>query len=158
MILTRRTLLATGTMFLAAPYVRASSPVVVDMLNKHPDDPKQRQIFLPRLVVIDPGQSVLFKATDPGHNAASVDGMIPEGAEPWEGKIGKDIEVELTKPGVYGYVCTPHAAAGMVGVVVVQGEGALDNLEAAKAVKQRAKGKRVFAEIWEEIDQLGLSG
>ncbi len=158
MLITRRSLILTGTALLAAPAIaRAGTPLVVEMLNKHPEDRKQRQIFLPRLAVVDAGESVLFKPTDRGHNSASADGMIPEGAEAWKGKLGKDIEVTFTQPGVYGYVCTPHVTMGMVGAIVVRGEGMLDNLEAAKAVKQRGKAKKIFAEIWDEIDALGLT-
>ena len=149
--------MAAGAATLCAPYVQASTPTVIEMLNVHPDDRKLRSIFLPHLAVIDPGQTVLFKSVDKGHNSASAQGMIPDGAEGWKGKISNDIEVTFTQPGVYGYVCTPHMAIGMVGVVVVQGEGMLDNLEAAKAVKQRGKAKKIFGEIWDEMDALGLT-
>ncbi|NRB05306.1 MAG: pseudoazurin [Rhodobacteraceae bacterium] len=158
MLFSRRTFIASSAAILATPYVaRANTPFVVQMLNKHPEDRKQRQIFLPRLAVIEAGESVLFQATDRGHNSASADGMMPEGAEPWKGALGKDIEVNFTVPGVYGYVCTPHVSAGMVGAVVVRGAGVLDNLEAAKAVKQRGKAKKIFGEIFAEIDALDLS-
>lgn len=157
MLLSRRTLIATATALICAPYIaRANTPLVVEMLNRHPDDPKQRQIFLPRLAVIEPGETILFKATDRGHNTASVKGMIPEGATAWESELGADIEITFDVPGVYGHVCTPHVGTGMVGAVVVNGEGALSNYEAAKSVKQRGKARKIFGEIWDEIDQLGL--
>lgn len=82
---------------------------------------------------------MLFKSVDRGHNSASIDGMLPEGAEEWNGKINDDIEVTFDKPGFYGYKCKPHATVGMVGLVVVEGEGKLDNLEAAQGVRQRGK-------------------
>lgn len=158
MLLSRRTFIATSAAILGAPFIaRADTPFVVEMLNKHPEDRKQRQIFLPRLAVVEPGETVLFKATDQGHNSASVDGMMPDGAEPWAGTLSNDIEVTFTVPGIYGYVCTPHIAAGMVGAVVVRGEGALSNFEAAKSVRQRGKANKIFAEIFEEIEALGLS-
>lgn len=158
MLLSRRTFVASSTALLAAPYIaRANTPFVVEMLNKHPEDRKQRNIFLPRLAVIEPNETVLFKATDKGHNTASMDGMIPDAAEPWNSALGKDIEITFTVPGIYGHVCTPHVAAGMVGAVVVRGAGVLDNLEAAKSVNQRGKAKKIFAELFDEIDALGLS-
>jgi len=55
-------------------------------------------------------------------------------------------------------VCTPHVGTGMVGVVVVQGDGVLANYDDAKSVKQRGKARKIFAEIWDEIDALGLTG
>lgn len=129
---------------------------VVEMLNKHPDNKKLRMLFSPRLIAIEAGDSVLFQAVDRGHNSASMKGMIPEGASPWKGKIGKDIEVKFDIPGFYGYVCTPHATMGMVGMVVVKGPGMMDNLEASKAFKHRGKAKAVFKEIWQEADDMGL--
>ncbi|MEL6647866.1 MAG: pseudoazurin [Pseudomonadota bacterium] len=157
MLLSRRTLIVSATALICAPYIaRANTPFVVEMLNRHPEDPRQRQIFLPRLAVIDPGDTVLFMATDRGHNTASVKGMIPEGAAAWDGALGEDVEITFEVPGIYGHVCTPHVGTGMVGAVVVTGEGVLANYEAAKSVKQRGKASKVFAEIWDEIDQLGL--
>ena len=158
MLLSRRTFIASSTALLAMPYIaRANTPIVVEMLNKHPEDRKLRQIFLPRLAVIDAGESVLFKATDRGHNASSADDMIPDGAEAWKGDLGKDIEVTFTVPGIYGYVCTPHVSTGMVGAIVVRGDGVLDNFEAVKSVNQRGKAKKIFGEIWNEIEALGLA-
>lgn len=36
--------------------------------------------FEPDYLVIQPGDTVKFLAANPGHNAATIDGMIPEGA------------------------------------------------------------------------------
>ena len=126
------------------------------MLNKHPDDKKRRMLFLPVIQVIEPGDTVKFLATDKGHNSISIEGMIPEGAEPWKGKINEELELTLEKPGVYGYLCQPHATLGMVGLIIVKGEGMGDNLEAAKAVKQRGKSKKVWKEIWAQVEEQGL--
>ena len=120
MLISRRTFIASSAAILGAPHIAsAETPFVVEMLNKHPEDRKRRMIFTPRVAVIEQGETALFKATDKGHNSASVDGMIPEGAEPWKGALSKDIEVTFTVPGVYGYVCSPHIPLGMVGAVVV---------------------------------------
>ena len=43
---------------------------------------------------------------------------------------------------------------GMVGLVVVKGDGIMANVETAKAAKLRGKGADVFAEIWAEVDGL----
>jgi len=45
--------------------------------------------------------------------------MIPEGAQPFDAKMSQDIKVTFTLPGVYVIACKPHAAMGMVGVIVV---------------------------------------
>lgn len=146
--------LAAGVV--AAAPLRASTQHVVEMYNKHPENKKLRMVFTPRVLSVQPGDTVLFKSVDKSHNSASIDGMLPEGAEPWNGKVSRDIEVTFTVPGIYGYKCTPHLSMGMVGLIVVEGEGKLDNLEAAKGVKQRGKAKKIFAEIWDEAEEMGL--
>jgi len=45
--------------------------------------------------------------------------MIPDGARPFDAKMSQDIKVTFTLPGVYVIACKPHAAMGMVGVIVV---------------------------------------
>ncbi|MEL6642270.1 MAG: pseudoazurin, partial [Pseudomonadota bacterium] len=127
------------------------------MLNADPDNPRQRFVFSPRVIVVEAGDTVNFLPTDPGHNSESVPEMIPAGAEGWEGRINKEVSATLDQPGFYGYICKPHASVGMVGLVVVQGEGMLDNLEAAKGHRQRGAAKKIWDEIWAEVDELGLS-
>lgn len=129
---------------------------IVEMLNYHPTDDKKRMVFYPLITVVQPGESVLFKRVDGGHDSASIDGMIPEGAEPWRGKIGQDITVTFTRPGFYGYVCSPHATMGMVGLIVVEGPGKLDNLDAARAVQHRGRANRIWGEIWAQAEADGL--
>ncbi|MHC5654361.1 plastocyanin/azurin family copper-binding protein [Stappia sp. ICDLI1TA098] len=36
--------------------------------------------FEPDYIFVQPGETVRFAAASPGHNAATIDGMIPEGA------------------------------------------------------------------------------
>ncbi|MCM5557849.1 pseudoazurin [Pleomorphomonas sp. JP5] len=134
-------LLATAALALAILPATAAD-VQVKMLNK---GAKGMMVFEPDLVKVEPGDTVTFVATDPGHDAQSVPGMLPEGAQPFEGKIGKDLTVTFTEPGVYGVKCKPHYVMGMVGVVVV-GDPA-PNLEAAKAAKNPGKAGKLFKEL-----------
>lgn len=106
-------------------------------------------VFEPAFVKIAAGDSVRFVATDKGHNAESVDGMLPEGVEPFAGKFNHDILVTFEKPGVYGYKCKPHYGMGMVGLVVV---GDPANADQAKAAKHPGKAKKVFAELFQKLD------
>lgn len=132
---------AVAAIGLAAP-AHAGPPapaVVVKMLNKGSTGV---MVFEPNIVRIQPGQSVTFTPVNPGHDAESIPGMVPAGAQPFKGAISKPITVTFTKPGVYGYKCTPHLAMGMVGVVVV---GAPTNLAQAKAVALPGKAKPVMA-------------
>lgn len=129
----------------------------IQMLNKLPEDRKKKMIFDPLITVIQPGDTLRFVATDKGHNSATIKGMVPEGAEGWKGKINEEIEVTLTQPGFYGYQCTPHAAMGMVGLIIVEGDGKMANYEAAKSAKQRGKAKKVWEAIWEQVEAQGLA-
>lgn len=156
----RRTFLAgtaAATLLPALPaFADGHGPTVVEMVNKHPENSKLRNAFFPRVLSVEAGTTVKFQSTDRGHNSSAIEGMIPEGAEAWDGKINEDIEVTFDTPGVYGYKCTPHAASGMVALIFVQGEGMLDNLEAAQDVRQRGKAKAVFSDLWEEAAEMGL--
>jgi pseudoazurin len=87
-------------------------------------------VFEPAVISIAKGDTVKFVATDLAHNSSSVEGMIPEGAQPWIGAMSQDIEVTLTEEGVYVYQCTPHNMMAMVGVIKV---GNATNLEQVKA-------------------------
>ena len=158
---TRRIALATGaaavTLMTVPTTLRAQTAHDVQMLNKHPEDPKLRQVFFPRVIVVEAGDTANFVATDKSHNSASAKGMTPEGAEDWKGRINQDVSVTLDTPGFYGYACTPHSSVGMVGLIIVKGEGMMANLENAKSQKQRGKAKQVWDEIWAEVDAMELT-
>ena len=162
-LITRRTALITAaaaSATLAAPRLSLAAGHTVhevQMLNKHPEDSKLRQIFFPRIQVVAAGDGVNFVSTDKGHNSASIKDMIPDGEEAWKGKINADIEVTFATPGFYGYQCTPHASVGMVGLVIVTGEGMMDNLEAVKGIRHRGKSKGVWEDIWAEVDGMDLT-
>lgn len=155
----RRTFVAlTSAAALTPPaFADGHAAAVVEMLNQNPDNPRERMVFHPRITVVEPGQTVLFQAVDPGHNSEAIEDMVPEGTELWEGRIGDDVEATFETPGVYGYKCTPHASVGMVGLIVVKGDGMFDNLEAAKDVRQRGRAAAVWDDIWEELDGMDLS-
>ncbi|MEM9632758.1 MAG: pseudoazurin [Pseudomonadota bacterium] len=158
LLLDRRSILISMAAIAASTNVVLAQETVhtVEMLTKHPEDKKQRNIFLPLIQVSEPGETIFFKPTDKSHNSESIKGMIPDGAEPWKSKINKEYSLTLTQPGIYGYRCTPHAALGMVGLIIVRGDGMTDNLEAAKAVKQRGKAKKVWEQIWAQVESENL--
>ena len=122
---------------LAATIVALATPVFatdykVQMLNAGADGGKM--VFEPALTKIAPGDTVTFVPTDKGHNAETIADILPAGAEPFKGGIGKEISVTFTVPGVYGVKCLPHYSMGMVGLIVV-GDTPPANLDAAKAAK-----------------------
>jgi pseudoazurin len=117
----------------------------IRMLNK---GDRGAMVFEPALIRAAPGDSVRFVAVDKGHNAETVKGMLPEGAEPFKGKINEEVVVTFDKEGVYGVKCQPHYGMGMVALIEV---GAPVNLEDAKAVKQSGKAKTAFAELFGQV-------
>ncbi len=115
----------------------------------HPD---KTDFFDPPLIRIAKGDTVLFQATQPGHNAAFKKGMLPEGAPEWIGPMDRDYEVTFDVDGTYGYLCSPHYSVGMVGLVLV-GDYKV-NLEEARKARQRGKAKKVFRALFKDVDAL----
>ena len=112
----------------------------VQMLNTGPDGV---MVFEPAVLKLNPGDSVTFKATNPGHNSESMEGMMPEGAEGWQGGMGQDVTVTFDQDGVYVYQCTPHLMMAMVGVIKV---GSGSNLETIKAIATDKKAAFMMAQ------------
>ena len=86
-------------------------------------------VFEPELVRIQPGDIIDFIVVDKGHDVHSVSGMIPDGAQPFEGRTNQDMKVTFSKPGVYVIACQLHTRMGMVGVVVVGDPMNLDKID-----------------------------
>ena len=112
----------------------------VQMLNTGSDGV---MVFEPAVLSINPGDSVTFKATNPGHNSESMTEMLPEGAEGWQGGMGQEFTVTFDQDGVYVYQCTPHLMMAMVGVIKV---GSGSNLEAVKAAAIDKKAAFMMAQ------------
>lgn len=143
-----------GKVILAAALAFAASPALaanfeVHMLNKGADG--AAMVFEPALTRVAVGDTVTFVPTDKGHNAETIKGMIPEGAEPFKGKTGAEIAVTFTVPGVYGIKCMPHYAMGMVALVEVGDDPA--NLDAVKAVKNPKTAQARFDAAFAELDE-----
>lgn len=109
-----KTLLTAALLIL--PHAALAEVHEVYMLNRNDQGP---MVYEPQRLRIAPGDTVRFLPTQPGHNAATIDGMIPEGAEPFRSKINEDFSVTLTRPGSYGIKCSPHVAMGMVMLIEV---------------------------------------
>ncbi len=114
----------------------------------------QMMVFKPAVLKIKPGDTVTWKATNPGHNTASISEISPDQSLQWNGKINEELKITFTKEGVYGYKCTPHYILGMVGIVSV-GDN-LTNLSSANefgvnAEKKFATNKNRFSEYLNEL-------
>lgn len=117
----------------------------VQMLNK---GNKGAMVFQPDFIEATIGDTVTFVPTDKGHDAESIKGMLPDGVEPFKGKINEQITVTLTAEGIYGVKCTPHYGMGMVALITV---GKPVNLEAAQEVKHPGKAKKVFSDLFAQL-------
>jgi len=144
MVMKRTIALAALTAVLLAGGAQAAEHEI-HMLNK---GQKGAMVFEPDLVKAAPGDTIRFVPTDKSHNAEAIKGMIPEGAEEFKGKMNKEVTVTLTKEGVYGIKCTPHYGMGMVALIQV---GDPTNLDAAKAVSNPGKAKKVFEDLFAEL-------
>lgn len=124
--------LAAALAIFAGPALAADHQV--KMLNKGADGP---MVFEPAFVEAAVGDTVTFLATDKSHDAVSIDGMLPEGATPFEGELSKDLTITVDKPGLYGVKCKPHLPMGMVALVQVGGDASnYDAIASAKLPKK----------------------
>ena len=109
---------------------------VVSMLNQGNDGV---MVFEPSVLSISVGDTVTFKPTNPGHNSASIAGMIPAGASSWDGSMSQEVKVTFSAEGTYVYQCTPHLMMAMVGVITV-GDASV-NLNAVKEAANEKKSE-----------------
>jgi pseudoazurin len=134
------------TLFLSFNLCIQAENYEIKMLNQGSEG---YMVFEPSVLKIKKGDTVTFKATDAAHNSASIKGMIPSGAEDWNGKLSQDISVTFNVEGVYGYQCTPHMMMAMVGIIEVGGNQS--NLESVKAAAQKIKSAFVMNQ--ERLDE-----
>ena len=100
-----------------------------------------QMIFEPAVLKVSVGDTIHFKASDMSHNSASVDGMLPDGAESWSGQMNMDISVTLDTEGVYVYQCDPHVMMAMIGVIQV---GEAVNMNEIKTASNSLKSSFVM--------------
>ena len=121
----------------------------VQMLNKGEDG--ERMVFEPAFLHIQPGDTVTFEATNPTHNAESILGMMPEGADAFKGRINEEITVTFEQEGVYGYKCMPHFGLGMIGLILV-GDNA-ENFADAQTVKMPPRAQERMALLFASAEE-----
>jgi pseudoazurin len=78
----------------------------------------EARVFNPDIIYVQPGDTISF-VNMTSHDAKSVEGLIPEGAQHFDSGIGNNLTVKFDIEGTYAYVCVPHLGFGMVGVIVV---------------------------------------
>lgn len=111
-----KTLASSLALSIALTGVAAAENFEVQMLNR---GDAGNMIFEPSFLRIAAGDTVTFIPTDRGHNAESIESMMPDGAEAFAGSINEEITVTYDVEGLYGVQCKPHFAMGMVMTVAV---------------------------------------
>ncbi|MEM1301286.1 MAG: plastocyanin/azurin family copper-binding protein [Pseudomonadota bacterium] len=145
---------AVPAVLMAESHADAEGPVTheVLMLNQDPDNPRERQVFSPPVLRAKVGDTIKFISEDRGHNAQTDDKWIPEGGTEWKGRINDDVEVVVEVEGAYGYLCQPHASAGMVGLVLVGDVSG--NYEDLKGQRFRGRAKQRMETYFEMADAM----
>jgi pseudoazurin len=101
--------------------------------------------FMPELLHVKTGDTVRFRNLSGHHNSESLEGLIPEGASHWISALDETYDVQITHPGVYGYICAPHYEKGMVGVIVADQD--LHNLESLTSADHPKEAQKIFGRI-----------
>ena len=114
----------------------------IEMLNKLG---KESMVFSKKIVRVDIGDTVYWKATDKGHNVEFIKGGVPEGVDKFKTKFNKDAQYTFKVPGIYAYWCTPHKSMGMIGFVVVGNDKS--NLEDIKKIKFYSRSKKIAPDL-----------
>lgn len=119
----------------------------VKMLNRGEKGP---MVFEPDFLEIAAGDRVRFVPTHKSHNAATVEGMVPEGVEGFKSRINDEFETGFDKPGFYGIKCSPHYGMGMVMLIKV-GDATLP--QSYRTVDMPARAKPRFEELFERAEK-----
>ena len=114
----------------------------IEMLNKSGNE---IMVYSKKIVRVNVGDTVFWKATDKGHNVEFIKGGVPEGVDKFKSKFNKDTEYKFTIPGIYAYWCTPHKTMGMIGFVVVGNDKS--NIDAIKSIKFMGRSKKIAPDL-----------
>ncbi|ASY73471.1 pseudoazurin [Sinorhizobium fredii USDA 205] len=135
-------LLLTALIALSTPALASAETVEVKMLNR---GEKGSMVFEPDFLALQPGDSVKFIATNKSHNAATIDGMVPDGHPAFKGKINEEIVVTFDRSGFYGIKCSPHYGMGMVMLIKV---GDVELPQSYRAIEVPARAKPRFEALF----------
>ena len=125
-----------------------AADTTIEMLNKLDNE---YMVFSKKIVYIDSGDTVFWKATDKGHNVEFVKRAVPTGVEAFKSKLNQDTKYKFSIPGIYAYWCTPHKTMGMIGFVIVGND--LTNFNEVAKAKFLGKSKIIAKKILEQINK-----
>ena len=72
----------------------------IEMLNK---SGSEIMVYSKKVVRVNVGDTVFWKATDKGHNVEFIKGGVPDGVDKFRSKYNVDTEYKFTIPGIYAY-------------------------------------------------------
>ncbi len=107
-------------------------------------------VFEPSFVKAAPGDTIHFDPTDMAHNAETIPTLLPAGATPMKGAMGKSVTMTVTKAGLYGIKCMPHYSMGMVALIQV-GKVTPAELTAAKAITLPPMAAKRMAPLFAKV-------
>ena len=123
-----------------------AADVEIEMLNKLNNE---YMVYSKKIVKVDSGDTIFWKATDSSHNVEFIKGGIPEGVKKFKSKLSEDVQYKFTIPGIYAYWCTPHKSMGMIGFIIVGND--VSNGTAISKVKYFGKSKKIAQELIGQI-------
>lgn len=121
----------------------------VKMLNRGENG---SMVFEPDFLEISPGDVVRFVPTHKSHNAATIDGMVPDGVEGFKSKINDEFVTTFETQGFYGIKCSPHYGMGMVMLIKV-GEASLP--ESYKMIDVPGRAKPRMDALFQRAGEVG---
>ena len=125
-----------------------AADTTIEMLNKLDNE---YMVFSKKIVYIDSGDTVFWKATDKGHNVEFVKRAVPTGVGAFKSKLNQDTKYKFSITGIYAYWCTPHKTMGMIGFVIVGND--LSNFNEVAKAKFLGKSKKIAKTILEQINK-----
>ena len=153
--------LAIGTVFsMNQEQSRSNKEHIIKMMDRN-QETGEMMVFSPKILVVNPGDTITFKPTPRGHFSESLKYAIPDGAKEWKTRWGETESINLKKPGFYGYICPPHFPMGMVGLIIVKGEGMYDNFDEAETNtidNSILEDKEAWEKIWNEVYNMRYQG
>ena len=132
--------------FASLAYASEPQNLVIEMLNKRDDG--QKMVYSMDVAEIEVGDTITWVPTSKGHNVQII--AAPEGYEiPKKSKLSKEVTLDFSVPGMYYYICTPHKAMGMIGLIIVGGD--TSNKEEIAKVKVVGKSKKKLKKLLDEL-------
>lgn len=120
----------------------------IEMLNRLNGE---NMLYSQKIVNVNKGDVVVWKATNAGHNVEFINGGVPKGVDKFKSTINQSTQYTFDIPGIYAYWCTPHKSLGMIGFVIVDNDKS--NLEDIKKIKYYGMSNKVAKTLISQISK-----